>query len=142
LLDGLDRFRQRAYGILTSFKTREAFDLSREPTASAERFGKHTFGQSCLLAGRLVAAGVRFATVSFGGWDTHAQNFARLKGGNGAGKAGKGAPGLLPQLDDGLAALLDWLHQRGLLETTVVFVTGEFGRTPKINPAAGRDHWA
>jgi hypothetical protein len=129
LLTGLDEFSNRALRILLSSRTREAFDISREPLAVAERFGKHGFGQSCLLAVRLVEAGVRFVTINYGGWDTHADNFRRLRDRN------------LPELDQGLSALLEALHQRGLLEKTVVFVTGEFGRTPKVNPRAGRDHW-
>jgi hypothetical protein len=141
LLDGLDRFKEKAYGIISSPRARRAFDVSREPLPVAERFGGHGFGQSCLLAGRLVEAGVRFVTVSLGGWDTHAQNFARLKG-TAPGPKGPGLPGLLPQLDSGLSALLGWLEDRGLLATTLVCATGEFGRTPKVNRNAGRDHWA
>jgi len=129
LISGLDEFSVEAYQIITSPKAREAFDLSQEPTAVAERFGKHPFGQSCLLAVRLVAAGVRFVTVNFGGWDTHSNNFEQLKNGK------------LAQLDDGLSATFTHLAEQGLLESTSVFVTGEFGRTPKINPRAGRDHW-
>src|SRR6185503_12039944 len=96
---------------------------------AAQRFGPHRFGQSCLLAARLVEAGVRFATVTFGGWDTHVNNFRAAR------------DTLLPQLDQGLAALLTRLNARGLLDSTAVFVTGEFGRTPQVNPRAGRDHW-
>ncbi len=129
LLAGLDSFSEQVYSILTSRRTREAFDLSKEPAAVTERFGQHAFGQSCLLAARLVEAGVRFVTVSNGGWDTHATNFDRLK------------DRLLPQLDDALSALLVTLEERGLLEKTVVMVVGEFGRTPKVNKRAGRDHW-
>jgi hypothetical protein len=136
VLMGLDRFKQEAYSIIMSTRARQAFDTSREPRAMAETFGSHAFGQSCLLAGRLIEAGVRFVTVSLGSWDTHIQNFRALKGGAGA------VPGLLPRFDEGLAALLAWLETRGLLASTAVFVTGEFGRTPKINKTAGRDHWA
>jgi hypothetical protein len=141
LLDGLDQFKQRAHDIITSPRSRKAFDLSEEPAKVAEEFGNHSFGQSCLLACRLVEAGVRFTTITLGGWDTHANNFAQLKGGTSP-KGGKGAAGLLPTLDSGLSALLGWLANKGLLQTTAIFVTGEFGRTPKINPNAGRDHWA
>jgi hypothetical protein len=145
LIGGLDRFKERAYQIISSPRARQAFDLSKESSATAEQFGNHPFGQSCLLAGRLVEAGVRFVTVTLNGWDTHVQNFARLKGGEtparGQGKNG-GGPGLLPQLDSGLSSLFAWLHDRGLYESTAVFVTGEFGRTPKVNKNAGRDHWA
>ena len=112
--------------MLTLAAAREAFDVSREkPATAAKPFGTAPFGTSCLLALRLIEAGVRFVTVSFGGWDTHANNFRALK------------TSLLPDLDGGLAALLGGLTERGLLDTTLVFVTGEFGRTPKIN-AAGR----
>src|SRR5690606_16667355 len=107
----------------------EAFDTSREKPKVAEQFGTHRFGQSCLLAMRLIEAGVRFATVSFSGWDTHSNNFRNCR------------ETLLPALDEGLSALLNNLSQRGLLESTLIVVTGEFGRTPKINERAGRDHW-
>jgi uncharacterized protein (DUF1501 family) len=129
VLQGLDEFDRQAYDIISSPVARKAFDTSLEPTAVAEKFGAHTFGQSCLLATRLVEAGVRFVTVTYGGWDTHGQNFKALK------------EKRLPELDDGLSALLTNLSQRGLLDSTSVFVTGEFGRTPKINGNAGRDHW-
>lgn len=142
VLDGLDQFKEKAYRIISSPRARKAFDLSQEPLHVAEQFGKDGFGQSCLLAGRLVEAGVRFTTISLGGWDTHGDNFAQLKGSTTGGKGGKGAAGLLPTLDTGLAALFGWLANKGLLETTAVFVTGEFGRTPKVNRTAGRDHWS
>jgi hypothetical protein len=129
LVGGLDRFSEQAYNIISSKRAREAFDLAKEPAEVVEQFGSSGFGQSCLLAARLVEAGVRFTTVSFGGWDTHQDNFNRLK------------TNLLPQLDQGLAALFSLLESRGLLESTTVFVTGEFGRTPKINARGGRDHW-
>ncbi len=129
LIDGLDRFDQQAYDLISSPTAREAFDTSRESADVAQSFGAHNFGQSCLLAMRLVEAGVRFATVSFSGWDTHSGNFKKSR------------DDLLPQLDQGLAALLRTLDVRGLLATTTIYVTGEFGRTPKINPQAGRDHW-
>jgi hypothetical protein len=129
LVDGVDRFDEQAYAVISSPRAREAFDTSREKPESAAEFGEHKFGQSCLLATRLIEAGVRFATVSFGGWDTHSGNFKKCK------------EELLPQLDQGLAALLNTLAQRRLLDSTIVVVTGEFGRTPKINARAGRDHW-
>jgi uncharacterized protein (DUF1501 family) len=129
VLEGLDQFERQAYDIISSPAARKAFDTSLEPTTVAEKFGNHTFGQSCLLATRLVEAGVRFVTVTYGGWDTHGQNFKALK------------EKRLPELDDGLSAMLTSLTQRGLMDSTSVFVTGEFGRTPKINPNAGRDHW-
>lgn len=129
LVDGLDRFAKQAYDMISSPRARKAFDVSQEAPAVARPFGEQRFGMSCLLAVRLIEAGVRFATVSFGGWDTHANNFKACK------------DNLLPQLDQGLAALFTTLAAKGLLESTTVFVTGEFGRTPKINPRAGRDHW-
>ena len=129
LVDGLDRFAEQAYNMISSPRARQAFDISQEPTEVAEQFGESSFGQSCLLSLRLIESGVRFATVSFGGWDTHTDNFNRLKTRN------------LPELDAGLSALFTQLEERGLLESTSVFVTGEFGRTPKINARGGRDHW-
>jgi hypothetical protein len=128
-LAGLDRFTQRAFAMIRSPKVRAAFDLSQESPAITRLFNETPFAQSCLLATRLVATGVRFVTVSFGGWDTHDTNFPRLK------------DQLLPPLDSGLSGLFLALEQKGLLESTTVFVTGEFGRTPKINPRAGRDHY-
>jgi len=129
LLAGLEDFSDRAYSMITSPRAREAFDVSKEPTDVIERFGSHDFGQSCLLAMRLVSSGVRFATVSNNRWDMHQDIFARLKDRS------------LPELDQGLSALFTTLAERGLLETTSVFVSGEFGRTPKINARGGRDHW-
>lgn len=129
LVDGLDRFAEQAHNMITSSRARQAFDISQEPAEVAKQFGEHTFGQSCLLAVRLIESGVRFATVSHGGWDTHTDNFSRLK------------TKLLPELDTALAGLFSTLAERGLLESTSVFVTGEFGRTPKINQRGGRDHY-
>ncbi|MFM9114988.1 MAG: DUF1501 domain-containing protein [Planctomycetota bacterium] len=132
LLAGLDRFSEQAHAIITSKRAREAFDVSKESPKFAEAFGNESFGQSCLLATRLVESGIRFVNVSLGGWDTHTENFTKLK------------TKLLPQLDTGLAALFTGLKAKGLLETTTVIVTGEFGRTPKINSRAaegGRDHY-
>jgi len=138
LLDGLDRFSEQAYSIITSKESRSAFDISKESPAFSGPFGDGQFGGSCLLATRLIESGVRFVTVTLGGWDTHQDNWTRLSKGNG------NRPGLLPQLDTGLSALLNGLTQKGLLESTAVFVTGEFGRTPKINSRSaegGRDHY-
>jgi hypothetical protein len=129
LVNGLDRFAQRAYDIISSTRTREAFDLSRESASVTSLFGPSTLSQSCLLATRLVEAGTRFVTLTHGGWDTHDQNFTRLK------------TRLLPELDDALAGLLTGLERKGLLDSTLVVVNGEFGRTPKINQRAGRDHY-
>jgi hypothetical protein len=130
LVRGLDRFTRRAYEILSSPRANLAFDVSREPASIAGLFPDQPFAQSCLLAARLVEAGVRFVSVAHGGWDTHDDNFRTLR------------TKLLPELDGGLAGLLKALETKGLLATTAVFVTGEFGRTPKINPQrAGRDHY-
>jgi hypothetical protein len=129
LLAGMDEFNQRAYAMIRSSKTREAFDLGKESAAITGLFGKDPFSQSCLLATRLVETGVRFVTVNLGGWDTHSDNFNALKN------------RLLPTLDAGLSGLFLALQGKGLLASTTVFVTGEFGRTPQINPRGGRDHW-
>lgn len=127
---GLDRFSEQAYQIISSPRARDAFELSREPDREADRFGKHEFGQSLLLTSRLIEAGVRFVTVLLEGWDTHADNFTTL------------GRDLLPRLDQSLSALLDRLGEKSLLASTSVLVTGEFGRTPKVNGRSGRDHWA
>ncbi|MFV0443737.1 MAG: DUF1501 domain-containing protein [Planctomycetaceae bacterium] len=130
LLEGLDRFSQQAYSVITSKRTREAFDTSKENPAFAEKYGQSNFGQSCLLATRLVESGVRFVTISTGGWDTHQDNWGKLKN------------NLLPPLDEGLAALFQGLEEKGLLDETVILMNGEFGRTPKINTQrGGRDHY-
>ena len=129
LLKGLDQFGDQAQRIITSSRTRDAFDISQEKKELADQFGTTDFGASCLMATRLVEAGVRFVTVTLGGWDTHANNFVTLKDKK------------LPELDQGLSALFATLAAKGLLEKTAVCVTGEFGRTPKINARAGRDHW-
>jgi len=128
-LDGMGRFYEQAFDILRSEETRVAFDLSREPDSVREHYGSTGFGQACLLARRLVEVGVRCVTIDFGSWDTHQRNFSTMK------------DTLLPPWDAGLAALVEDLDARGLLESTVVLSTGEMGRTPKINEDAGRDHW-
>jgi Protein of unknown function (DUF1501) len=130
----LDEFHRQALDILRSDKTKKAFDLNREPEVTRDLYGPTGLGVGALAARRLVEAGVRFVTVSFGGWDTHQNNFTSLK------------DKLLPPVDQTLAALIEDLDQRGLLDSTIVYCAGEFGRTPKINGkgngAAGRDHWA
>lgn len=136
----MDAYQQRAFSLLTSHETRRAFDLSREPDSLRQRYGRNIYGQSCLLARRLVEAGTRMVLVRWAPdcnatWDTHGTIanqppcFDVLKG------------TLLPQLDAGLGTLLDDLHQRDRLNETLVVVMGEFGRSPKVNPWAGRDHW-
>jgi len=127
----IDAFSERAYTLLSSPRAREAFDMSKEPAHVRAKYGYTLTGQGALLARRLVEAGVRFVLISkaFGTFDTHSSNFKTLRG-------------ELPELDMAVAALFEDLHQRGQLDSTVVLVTGEFGRTPKINNAnAGRDHW-
>ena len=130
---GLDRFGEQAHDIISSPTTRKAFNLTLEKTANADRFGKHEFGQSLLLAARLIEAGVHFVTVRLRpaefDFDTHTDNFSRLRS-------------LLPPFDQGLAALFDRLKERGRFRETALMVAGEFGRTPKINAQGGRDHWA
>jgi hypothetical protein len=130
LVDGLDTFHRQALEILRSNRTRTAFDLNQEPESLRQRYGMTPFGQGTLAARRLIDAGVRFVTISLGGWDTHGQNFNRLK------------TVLLPQVDQTLSALVQDLGDRGKLENTIVYCAGEFGRTPRINRNAGRDHWA
>jgi hypothetical protein len=127
---GIDRFSRQAYQIISSPRSRNAFDLSSEPDREVDRFGRHEFGQSLMLTSRLIESGVRFVTVLLEGWDTHADNFNTL------------GRDLLPRLDQSLSALFDRLDEQGRLESTSILVTGEFGRTPKVNARAGRDHWA
>lgn len=127
---GIDRFSEQAYQIISSPRARDAFDLTLESDREVDRFGRHEFGQSTLLATRLIEAGVRFVTVLLEGWDTHQDNFGTL------GRT------LLPNLDQCLSAMLDRLKESGRLSSTSILVTGEFGRTPLINGNAGRDHWA
>jgi hypothetical protein len=130
----IDGLYDQAFDLLTSTSTQQAFDISQESAALRERYGMTPFGQGCLLARRLAEAGVSLITVNWqrddAFWDTHADNFNLHKN------------KLLPNFDRGFSALLDDLADRGLLDETLVFVTGEFGRTPKINANAGRDHWA
>ena len=128
-----DGFAQRAFELLASSASRDAFDLAREPAAVRDAYGPSPLGQNCLLARRLVEAGVPLVTVYSVGnrdWDTHANNFPDLK------------DTLLPDTDRALAALLEDLERRGLLDETLVVWMGDMGRTPRINAAAGRDHWS
>jgi hypothetical protein len=122
-------FRQKAFDLMTSPVAKKAFDIHSEPDKLRDEYGRTTLGQSCLMARRLVEAGVRCVTIDHSNWDTHDNNFVVLKN------------ELLPALDLAMAALFRDLHDRGLLEKTLVIVTGEFGRTPRINKNAGRDHW-
>jgi hypothetical protein len=138
MMQGMDAFRQQAFGVLTSSRLAEALDVEKEPKSLRDQYGYGTerhqgdgaprLMQQFLMARRLVEAGVRMVTVSFSFWDYHGSNFALAREN-------------LPQLDQGVAALVDDLHQRGLDKDVTVIVWGEFGRTPKINAQAGRDHW-
>lgn len=122
-------FREKAFSLMVSPQTRQAFDIAAEPTELRDRYGRHSLGQSCLMARRLVEAGVRCVTIDHTNWDTHYDNFNVLK------------KDLLPHLDAGLSTLIGDLHEKGLNEKTLVVVMGEFGRTPRVNKDAGRDHW-
>jgi hypothetical protein len=136
-----DRVRQRAFSMLTGSKVKAAFDLDREDVRLRERYGRHLFGASTLIARRLIEAGVRFVDVYWDGyaarmatnldpyWDTHSYNFRQLRDVN------------LPYLDQTYDALLTDLDSRGLLDETLIVMMSDFGRTPRINGNAGRDHW-
>jgi hypothetical protein len=127
-LDAMDSFYQRAYGMISSKEAREAFDLKSEPDAIKEKYGKNTAGMRMLMARRLVEGGVRFVSMTYGGWDHHANIAGAIRG-------------QLPPFDKALAALINDLSERKMLDETLVMVTTEFGRTPKINKDNGRDHW-
>ena len=134
-----DTFLEQAFGLVTSKEARAAFDLSKEDAKTRARYGSSRVGQSCLLARRLVEAGSRFVTVNDDGWDTHDNAWKRLAGTFSQGKQIYG--GKLPELDLAYSTLLEDLQERGLLDTTLVVLMGEFGRTPKLNSIGGRDHW-
>src|SRR5205814_8566925 len=137
----LDDYRAQAFAMLTSPAARKMFDLGGESRQVKERYGLTRFGQSCLLARRLVESGVPFVQVNWsdhveaeedagdGGWDHHYRNFQIMQDRH------------APWLDQALSALVEDLHERGLLASTLVVAMGEFGRSPKINDKAGRDHW-
>ena len=147
LLDGLDRFQkaretkanrhaetvgvfqEKAFELMTSKEAKAAFDIAAEPEKLRSAYGRHSLGQCCLMARRLVEAGVRCVTIDHSNWDTHDNNFGVLK------------KTLLPQFDTAISMLFRDLADRGMLDSTLVVVTGEFGRTPRINKNAGRDHW-
>ena len=124
-----NEFYNQAYDLITSPAAKQAFRIEQEPADLRDRYGRFREGQAALLSRRLVEAGVRFITVEFNGYDTHDKNFIELE-----------TP-LLPKLDQAYSALLEDLAERGLLETTLVICMGEFGRTPKVNGLAGRDHY-
>jgi len=130
----MSQMKHRAIGLLRSNHSQKAFDLSRESPQTRDRYGRHRFGQTMLLARRLVEAEVPLVTINWSKlntdqWDTHAQNYPTLR------------KKLLPPFDQGFAAFLQDLGERGLLDQTMVICLGEFGRTPKINKNGGRDHW-
>ncbi|MFO0920994.1 MAG: DUF1501 domain-containing protein [Pirellulales bacterium] len=133
----LDRYGS-AFQMVMSKEARDAFDLDRESPTTLERYGDRPLGQGCLLARRLIERGVRFVTITHTGWDTHDQLKLQLRDGYSGAKVGVG---LIPTLDRALSALILDLKQRELLDQTLILVMGEFGRTPKINPRGGRDHW-
>jgi len=127
-LSSMDEFYQRAYAMISSKKAREAFNLDTEPDALKAQYGANTAGMRMLMARRLVESGVRFVSMTYGGWDHHAGIQNAFKKG-------------MPDFDMAFAALIKDLEQRGMLDSTLVMVSSEFGRTPKINKDAGRDHW-
>ncbi|MDB6116567.1 MAG: hypothetical protein JWO08_348, partial [Verrucomicrobiaceae bacterium] len=126
---GFDTFYQQGMELVTSPRAQAAFDISKEPAKVRESYGMSDFGQRSLLARRLVEVGVSFVVAYYGGWDHHRGIFKSMKD-----EAG-------PKLDKGLAALINDLDDRGMLDSTLVICLGEFGRTPKVNKDAGRDHW-
>lgn len=128
-IKAFDQFQQRATQMVLSGEARSAFAMNKEEDKLRDRYGRTTFGQSCLLARRLVEHGVSFVTINSGGWDHHS-------------KIWDGLERMLPDFDRGFSALIGDMHQRGLLDDTLVVAMGEFGRTPKINKDVGRDHWA
>jgi hypothetical protein len=125
----LSTFQQEAFDLMTSEATKSAFDIEKEPEKLRDEYGRHSLGQSCLMSRRLVEAGVRCVLLDHTNWDTHYNNFSVLKN------------DLLPHLDSALSTMLRDLEERGMLETTLLLITGEFGRTPRVNASAGRDHW-
>jgi len=128
--DALDEHYKAALNMITAPETKRAFQIDAEGSKLRDRYGRNRFGQSCLLARRLIEAGVRFVTVTDGGWDTHRNNFDTLK------------KRRIPPVDQALPVLLADLEDRGMLESTLVLWLTDFGRTPKINSASGRDHWS
>lgn len=127
-IDAMDSFYQKAYSLIGSAEARDAFDLTKEDDKMKERYGKNAAGQRMLLSRRLVESGVRLVTMTYGSWDHHD-------------KIKEGIARQVPEFDKALATLLTDLDERGLLDSTLVMVSSEFGRTPKINKTDGRDHW-
>ena len=127
-LDAMDSFYQSAYGLISSPEARKAFDLAAEADSVKEEYGRNTAGMRMLMARRLVEAGVRFVSMTYGGWDHHSQ-------------VQRGFAGQMPQFDKAFATLVRDLDRKGMLDRTLVLVSSEFGRTPKVNKDAGRDHY-
>jgi hypothetical protein len=127
-LAAMDTFYDRAYNLISSQAAREAFNIDAESPGIRDEYGRNEAGQRLLMARRLVAAGVRFVTLTYGGWDMHNQITASMRG-------------QLPAFDQAFSALINDLERTGILNETLVMVSSEFGRTPKINQNAGRDHW-
>ncbi|WP_442510231.1 DUF1501 domain-containing protein [Novipirellula sp. SH528] len=127
-IEAMNTFYQRAYDLLDTPAAREAFDIEKEDAKMRDRYGRNDAGQRMLMARRLVEAGSRLVTLTYGGWDMHANITGAMRN-------------TTPALDVALSALLDDLSERGMLDETLVMVSSEFGRTPKINKDAGRDHW-
>jgi hypothetical protein len=134
----VDTAFEKAYRLVTSDDAKRAFDLSSEPADVRARYGPRMFGQSCLLARRLVERGVPFVSVMNTGWDTHEGLVLQLRDGYSGAKVGVG---LIPTFDQAFSTLINDLSERGLLDETLVIAMGEFGRTPKLNTRGGRDHW-
>jgi hypothetical protein len=130
MLDAIDSYTERAFGIVTSGELAKALDLRSEDPNLLKRYGiaNNKINERFILSRRLIESGVRCVSFSWGGWDTHANNFTQLRR-------------QLPQLDQGLATLIQDLDQHGLLDNTIIMMSGEFGRTPRVNKTAGRDHW-
>ncbi len=127
--EAMDEYYRTAFAMITAPETKRAFQIEKEDPKLRDRYGRNRFGQSLLLARRLIQAGVRFVTVTSSGWDTHQNNFNTLR------------KYRMPEVDQGLSQLLIDLEQRGMLENTLVMWLTDFGRTPKVNSASGRDHW-
>ncbi|MCS7047329.1 MAG: DUF1501 domain-containing protein, partial [Gemmataceae bacterium] len=128
LMQGLDSFEVQAFDLLLS-RAREVFDVTREEPRIQDLYGRNTLGQQMLLARRLCEAGVGFVTINHGGWDMHGNIKSYMESTS-------------PQVDQAVAAFVQDIHQRGLENDVLLVITGEFGRTPRINNSAGRDHWA
>jgi uncharacterized protein (DUF1501 family) len=127
-ITAMDTFYQQAYSLISSPKAKEAFNINAEDAKLRDAYGRNAAGQRMLMARRLVEAGVRLVSLTYGGWDMH-------------GSIKQGIQGQLPQFDQAFATLITDLGQRGLLDSTLIMISSEFGRTPKINGTAGRDHW-